>query len=258
MRHIKPYQLFESYEFDKSLLNDLIKNARKWKEDEFIEEYVDWNDIGTDKVLDRINKGDTVELVRKIRNADGKYMYGSNGMQLNEPYKTVIADKDYYSDIWKFIMDNTQELQDDARIAYKANKNTTKPKFDSIPGKTVKAYHASPKLFKKFERQDIKNSGQIGADIGFFFFTIKGPASYYASTMDPGYIYEVELKIGNQQELIGEEVGTNVGRQSDLIQAAIEGYDSVLIKNADTGYGFTDEIIMFDDDNIKILKVTKV
>ena len=32
-----------------------------------------------------------------------------------------------------------------------------------------------------------------------------------------------------------------------------EGYDTVIIEDADTGYGITDEIIVFDDDNIEII-----
>jgi hypothetical protein len=254
MRHLKTYRLFEAYEFDKSDLDGLIKSARKWKEDDFVEEYVYQNNITMMKILNRINKGDTVELARNVYK-DGKQQY-KDGLTEKVPYKTVVASDDY-SDMWKFIMDNTEELQDEAREAFKANKNTSKPNFDKIPGETVKAYHASSKRFKKFEEQDTSQSGQIGADTGYFFFTERKNAEYYASTMEPGYIYDVELKIGNQLELNGEDVGTNIGRQSELIQAPNEGYDSVIIKDADTGYGITDEIIMFDDDNIKILKVTK-
>ena len=263
MRHLKTYRLFESeaYEFDKSRLDDLVKNARKWKEDDFVEEYVYLHDFNyaldqNGKPMSRVKSGDKVTLGRTARDKDGNLLY-KNGIQQHIPDKTVTATKDYDSEIWQFIMDNTKEVQDEAREVYRANKNTAKPNFNKIPGETVKAYHASPKRFKQFEYQEQGNSGQIGADMGFFFFTNRKNAEYYASTMEPGYVCDVELKIGNQLELNGEDVGTNVGRQSELIQAPIEGYDSVLIKDADTGYGITDEIVMFDDDNIKILKVTK-
>jgi len=261
MIHIKPYKLFEAVEFDKSVLNDLIKNARKWKEDDFVEEYVYLHDFNyaldqNGKIMSHVKKGDKVTLARTERDNNGKLVY-KNSIQQHVTDKTVISIKDYGSNIWEFIMDNTQEVQEEARTVYKANKNTAKPNFDKIPGKTVKAYHASSKRFKKFEYQDSKQSGQIGSDTGFFFFTDRKNAAYYASTMDTGYIYDVELKIGNQMELNGEDVGTYIGRQSELIQAPIEGYDSVIIRDADTGYGITDEIIMFDDDNIKILKVEK-
>jgi len=262
MRHIKPYRLFETYEFDKSRLDDLVRNARKWKEDDFVEEYVYLHDFNyaldsNGKPMSRIKNGDEVTIGMNKRDKDGKLKY-KNSIQQIEPVKTVTATKDYGNEIWQFIMDNTKDVQDEARELYRTNKNAAKPNFDKIPGKPVKAYHASPKRFKRFEYQDTKNSGQIGADMGFFFFTNRKNAEYYASTMEPGYIYDVVLKIGNQLELNGEDVGTNVGRQSELIQAPIEGYDSVLIRDADTGYGITDEIVMFDDDNIKILKVTKV
>ena len=56
----------------------------------------------------------------------------------------------------------------------------------------------------------------------------------------------------------GEDVGTNWGRVGDLQQAEIEGYDVVIIEDADTGYGITDEIVVFDDDNIKIDKIIQI
>lgn len=260
MRHLKSYKLFEAESDNR--LDGLVKNARKWKEDDFVEEYVYLQDFNyaldqDGKPMSHIKKGDKVTLARNTRDKNGNLVY-KDGIQQRTPDKTVTANKDYGSEIWEFIMDNTQEVQDEARDAYRANKNTSKPNFGKIPGKTVKAYHASSKRFKQFEYQDTKQSGQLGADTGFFFFTNRKNAEYYASTMEPGYVYDVELKIGNQLVLKGEDIGTNVGRQSELIQAPIEGYDSVLITDADTGYGITDEIVMFDDDNIKILKITEV
>jgi len=32
----------------------------------------------------------------------------------------------------------------------------------------------------------------------------------------------------------------------------------VIIEDADTGYGITDEIVVFDDDNIKIDKIIQI
>lgn len=243
-------------------IDNLVKNARKWQEGDFVEEYVYLHDfnyaVGTDgRPVNRIKQGDKLRLGAIQRDSNGKPMYDKNGLQSVRVVGGVItAKKDYGSNIWEFIMDNTAEVQEEARKIYAANRNNKKPAFSKIPGKTVRAYHASPEVFDRFESKK-SNSGQLGADLGFFFFLVRKNAEYYASTMDNGYIYEVDVKIGKQLVLNGEDVGTNWTRYSELAQADIEGYNTVLIKDADTGYGITDELVVFDDDNIKIIKVVK-
>lgn len=73
-----------------------------------------------------------------------------------------------------------------------------------------------------------------------------------------GYLYTVELKIGKQAIVNGEDIGVNWGRHGSLLQYEAEEYDSVLIKNADTGQGFGDEIVVFDLKNITIKKKEEV
>jgi len=245
----------ESQEFDKGRLSSLINNARKWREEDFVEEYVYLNDLNTDKVINRINKGDEINIVRLERDENGNRVY-KNGLQQFVPYKTVVADRDYGDKVWQFIMDNAQELQEEARKAYAAHKDQKKPDFKK-GDKTIRAYHATPNKFDKFMYQDDNTSGQIGAEQGFFFFLDKKHADYYASVLKnnrgSAYVLTVDVRVGNQLELQGEDIGTNVGRQSELNQADIEGYDTVIIHDADTGYGITDELVVFDDDNIKIV-----
>jgi hypothetical protein len=258
MRHLKTYMMFES------AADDLVSNARKWSERDFVEEYVNLQDFNyaldlEGKPKNRINRGDKVRLGKFGRDANGKLKYDKNGIQVAVPVGDVIVvDKDYGSDIWDFIMDHTKDVQEEAARLYAANRSNRKPRFSSIPGKAVVAYHASPTLFDRFEHGKESNSGQLGSDLGFFFFLDRRNAEHYASTMEKSYLYEVEVKTGEQLTLVGEEVGTNWTRYSEIQQAAVEGYDTVLIKDADTGYGITDELVVFDDDNIRIKKVTEI
>ena len=248
-----------NYKFDKSKLQPLIDNARKWDEDSFVEEYVYWNDIDTIHVYNSIvHKGNTVQLGRVVKDKDGKRVYNQDGIQMYAPYKTIIADKDYSSSaLWQLILNNTKELQQEAKKVYHENKNKLKPKFKKTD-KTIIGFHASPYKFETFKYLDKKQSGQIGAEMGFFFFKDIKYAKYYASTFDKGYIYECDIKLEKSITEKGEDVGTNWGRVGYLERMRIEGYDTVIIEDADTGYGITDEIIVFDDDNIKINKIIEI
>lgn len=252
--------LDRNYKFDSSKLKPLIDNARKWKEKDFIDEYVYLNDINLIKIYGGIDKGDEIIIGRIVRDAAGNKVY-KDGTQVYAPYKTVVADKDYGDRHWKFIMDNTKELQDAARKLYIENKNNRKPNFD-ISEKTVRCYHASSYKFDQFRYGMNGSSGQLGADNGFFFFKELKYAEYYASVLKEnngnGYIYDCSVNLGNTTSENGEDVGTNWGRVGWLEQMNVEGYDTVTIKDADTGYGITDEIVVFDDDNIKINKVTEI
>lgn len=266
MCRLKYIKLFEDWDYnDNKSINSLVKNARKWNLKDFIEEYVYLNDINyalkDGKIVNHINKGDEILLAREKRDDDGKLLYDENGLALYVPYKIVVSSEDYGNKIWKFIMDNTEELQKEAERLYNKYKNIKKPEFKK-GSKTIKAYHASPYKFKKFKYQDKSVSGQLGSDLGFFFFLDKKNVDYYASVLKnnhgQAYVYEVKIQLGNKLELNGEDVGTNWGRHDELLQAEIEGYDTVIIRDADTGYGVTDEIIVYDDDNIKILDVTAI
>jgi hypothetical protein len=263
MKHLKLYEDFNNTElpkFTNTSLNNLIKNARKWNEKDFIEEYVYLNNITTTEILNTIYKGDTVTLGRNVTDDNGKNVY-KDGMQVYAPYKTLIADKYYGSSIWQFIMDNTKELQEEAKKLYHENKNIKKPNFKNTD-KTMMGYHASPFKFKQFKYGENKVSGQVGAEFGFFFFENLKNAQYYASVLKDNhgtaYLYECEIKIGNQLIVNGVDVGTNWGRAGFLESSQAEGYDTVIIKNADTGYGITDEIVVFDDDNIKIKNISEI
>lgn len=252
--------LIKSYNFDNSILELLIKNARKWKENDFIEEYVYLNDItiywGDSYFSSPIKKGDEVILARNVRNNKGNKIYREYSF-----YKKVIADRDYATNHWDFIMDNTKELQDEAKKLYHQNKHNPKPKFNK-KDKTIKGYHASPKKFNQFKYDEHSESGQLGADFGFFFFKDIKNAKYYGEVIKQNngkaFLYECSIRLGNYEIWKGEEVGTNWGRLSELEQAVIEGYDVVIIEDADTGYGITDEIVVFDDDNIKIDKIIEI
>lgn len=252
--------LVDNYTFDKQTLYPLIKNARKWQIDNFVEEYVDLNDItiywGDSYFSNSISKGDTVILARKVR--------GKNGNVVNRKYsfyKKVVSNKDYGTNHWDFIMDNTKEIQDEAIKLYHENKHNIKPRFNKTD-KTIKGYHASPKKFKQFKYGEHSESGQLGANYGFFFFKEKKYAENYCGVIKhynkKAYLYECTIRLGKFDTWKGEDVGTNWGRAGDLEQAEIEGYDMVIIQDADTGYGVTDEIVVFDDDNIKIDKITKL
>jgi hypothetical protein len=107
-----------------------------------------------------------------------------------------------------------------------------------------------------------KTSGQIGAENGFFFFKDMKFAKYYASVIKDNngvaYVYECDIKLGNTTIEKGENIGTNWGRAGWLEAASNEGYDTVIIEDGDSGYGITDEIVVFDDDNIKINKIIQI
>lgn len=249
------------YEFDESRLDKFTSNARKWNENDFVEEYVAIHDFSVgDKINDRINKGEEVTIYWQVKDGNGKNVY-KNSLQAISPYKTVVADKDYGKyDHWDLILDNTKELQDKARKIYRDNKNNIKPKFNKE--KTIIGYHASPNKFKQFRYGEGKTSGQVGAENGFFFFKEIKFANYYASVLKENrgtaFLYECTIKLGNTTTEKGENVGTGWGRAGWLESMEGEGFDTVIIENADTGYGVTDEIVVFDDDNIRINKVIKV
>lgn len=255
MKYLQTFENYTEYVFDKSLLNDLIKNARKYSEKDFIEEYVYLNDISLKDIHAIIKENDKIDLYRMVRNDKGKLVY-INGIQSYTFYKTVIADKYYGTKHWEFIMDNTKELQEEAKEIYKINKANKKPKINKKE-KTIIAYHASPYKFDIFRYGANKTSGQIGAENGFFFFKDIKYAKYYASIIKENhgscYIYTCKIKIGNVITEKGENVGTNWNRVGFLESMNNEGYDTVIIEDADTGYGITDEIIVFDDDNIEII-----
>ena len=236
-------------------LNSLIKNARKWDKDNFIEEYVYLNNITTNSIIDRVNTGDTINLVKELKDDKGNTLRDENGKRKVVPYKEVTATKDY-SSAWDFILDNTKELQEEAIKLYDLNKSNKKGKIESD---TIEAYHASPNKFDMFKYGQGKTSAQLGADTGFFFFLDKKVAEYYASVIKDNngesYIYTVGVKSDNIKELKGEDVGTNWNRVAELDEADGEGYDAVIIKDADTGYGITDEMVVFDDDNIQIKNI---
>ena len=252
--------LIKSYNFDNSRLESFIKSARKWKENDFIEEFVYLNDItiywGDSYFSSPIKKGDEVILARNVRD--------NKGNKINRKYsfyKKVIADRDYGTKHWDFIMDNTKELQDEAKKIYHQNKHNPKPEFNK-KDKTIKGYHASPKKFNQFKYGEHSESGQLGADFGFFFFKDIKNAKYYGEVIKQNngkaFLYECSIRLGDYEIWKGEVVGTNWGRLSELEQAEIEGYDVVIIEDADTGYGITDEIVVFDDDNIKIDKIIEI
>lgn len=253
--------LVDDYVFDSTRLNTLITNARKWKETDFIEEYVYLNDISVYyndnfKIDSPINKGDSVLLVRPVRDSKGNRVYDKYS-----PYDTVIAEKDYGKNIWDFIMDNTKDLQDEARVLYNKNKKGQKPKFKKSD-KTIVGYHASSKKFDTFMYDMHKQSGQLGANYGFFFFKDKKYADNYASIIKENagvaYVYECTIKANRIMIEQGVNIGTNWNRIEFLQNAEGEGYDAVIIEMADTGYGITDEIVVFDDDNIQINNVLEV
>lgn len=253
MKHLK---IFEEWDYSmNSPIKELVENARKWSKSNFIEEYIDLNYITTRKILDNIKKGDVIELVRELIDDKGKTVYDKKtGIRKNTHYKTVTATEDY-GGIWKFILDNTNELKEEAIGLYNANKNNKKP---ILKGKTIEVYHVSPLKFKQFKYiENNKTSGQLGADYAFFFFMEKSFALNYANSLESesAYLYTVKVNIDNQLELNGVNIGTNWGRVGELEQAEIEGYTTVLIKDADTGYGITDELAVFDDDNINITNI---
>lgn len=253
MRYIK---LFEEWNYKSNEKIDRLKDqARKMELEDFLEEYVDLYDIIIKN--NNIKKGDTVEMKLRKKDDDGKTVY-KNGISEFTHYKTVVADKDYRSKHWKFILDNTKELQEEAKKIYYKYKNKKKPEFKK-DAKTVEAYHASPRKFNQFKYGQEKSGTNITSDVGFFFFLDIKNAKYFANVLKENrgksYLYIVDVQIGEQVVYKGEEIGTGWGRFGDLEQAEIEGYDTVLIEDADTGYGITDELVVFDDDNIRIKKI---
>jgi hypothetical protein len=263
---MKYLKLFEEWNYSKNdSIDSLIKNARKWNLKDFIEEYVylqDFNYALKDgKPVQNIKKGDKITIARNKRDINGKQVYNDKSMAEYLPYKTVTAEKDYNDSVWQFIMDNTKEIQKEAERYFNEYKDVKKPDFEE-GSETIRAYHVSPKKFDNFRYQEKSTSGQIGAEVGFFFFLNIENAKYYGSVLKQNngqaYLYEVDINKGNQLELNGEDIGTNWGRHGELSQAEIEGYDTVLIHDADTGYGITDELVVFDDDNIKIIYISDV
>lgn len=255
------------YVFDRSRLHPLIKNARKWKKLDFEEEYVYMNDISVAHSLDEIStgyikEGDKVMLTRDERDGNGKRVYNKKtGILSRLPYKEVVVSKDYGTKHWGFIMDNTKELQKEAGLLWEKNKTKPKPTWKKSD-KTIVAYHASNKKFKKFEYGNRAVSGGVGSDVGFFFFTNKKNADYYTKVLKDNhgqaYLYKVQIRLGKTTPLRGDEIGTNWARHAELTQQEIEGSDTVVISDADTGYGITEEVVVFDDDNIMIDTVSKL
>jgi hypothetical protein len=80
----------------------------------------------------------------------------------------------------------------------------------------------------------------------------------YYNTQHKGYLYTVELNLGKHGVENGEDIGTNWGRFGVISEYEDEGYDSLLIKFADTGQGLADEIVIFNNKNIKIIKIEEV
>ncbi len=73
-----------------------------------------------------------------------------------------------------------------------------------------------------------------------------------------GYIYKVELTLNKVGEVDGENIGTGWGRFGEITSHIDEGYDALIIRNADTGYYIGDEIVVFKDKNIKILDIEEI
>jgi hypothetical protein len=74
----------------------------------------------------------------------------------------------------------------------------------------------------------------------------------------PGYLYTVEITIGKTAIENGENLGVTWNRYEALDNYEGENYDTVFIKNADTGYGVGDEIVVFNNKNIKILDIEQI
>lgn len=221
----------------------LVKNARKFDLDDFVEEWVGLHFIklttpnSTQWIPGTIKKGDSVV----IRTTKGDI--------------TSVADKDY-SDTshWSFIMNNTKDLQEEAKQVWMKNKDAKKPKFTS---KSIKGYHVSPNKFKTFRYNQKNNSGGLKSEsIGFFFFENKEDAKSYLNTTihydKKAYLYEVDIQVKKLKEFRGEDIGTNWNRFDELLMAENEGYNVVRIIDADTGYGIVNELVVFDDDDIRI------
>lgn len=268
MKYIKLFEelINEKWDyFNNSFITDLAKNARKWKEEDFIEEYVDLHDIriyDTDSKFtyaNSIKKGNSIDFFKIKRDDKGKIISKNDRDDLMY-YKTVIAEKDYNDKGWQFILDNSKELAKEARKLYHKNKYNKKPEFD-INKNTIIAYHSSKNKFDMF-KYGMEKSSWIGSGVGFFFFLKKKNADYFASVIKDNhgksYLYEVIVDLGNNIEYRGEEIGIGWGRHGDLSQAEIEGYDTVIVRDADTGYGITDELVVFDDDNIKIKNIEEL
>lgn len=73
-----------------------------------------------------------------------------------------------------------------------------------------------------------------------------------------GSLYTVEIRTGKSKTIKGENTGTGIGRQNELWNLEERGYDTVIITDADTGMGITDEIVVFDPANIRIIKVEDI
>jgi len=72
------------------------------------------------------------------------------------------------------------------------------------------------------------------------------------------YIYEFDIKLINTISEKGENIGTNWGMGGWLESMYYEWHDTVIIEDANTGYGIMDEIVIFNDGNIKINKMIKI
>lgn len=252
----------KDYTFDKSCLQPLINNARKWTEKDFIEEYVDYHDFSIRPIDIDIKKGDEVNITQIVRDESGKQLRNDMGTPYTIPFRTVIAEKDYGNKRWEFILDHTKDIQEEAKETYHINKDKKKRSFPKGT-KTVTAYHASPYLFKNFHYTEERASGQPGSHTGFFFLLDEKRGQQYAKGLktykDKVYLYECQVATGRQLTLDGEKIGVGWGRAGELESAEGEGYDTVIIRNADTGMGgITDELVVFDDDNIRINKVTEI
>jgi hypothetical protein len=72
------------------------------------------------------------------------------------------------------------------------------------------------------------------------------------------YVYKCQINLVKYKILDGEVVGTTINRACELTNLEDNGFDGVIIKNADTGAGVGTEYVVFDEKNIKIVEVEKL
>lgn len=80
----------------------------------------------------------------------------------------------------------------------------------------------------------------------------------YYTENHKGTLYTCKLRLGKHAVLNGEDVGVGNNRTSEILSLQDKGYDSVKIINGDTGQGIGTEIIIFDVNNIDIIKTQPI